>query len=254
MANAIKEISIQRGYDVTEYTLCCFGGAGGAACLRRRRSARHDPRVPASAGRRALGLRHGPCRYARACASARWKRGSTDGADRRSRRQRSAALEAEGRAEMSPAGHRMNSTSGSSIACICATRARTRRWSSHFGSRAEIVAAFEAAHRQRYGFIVPEKAQIVEAVSVEVIGKTETVEDPDLRRQRRARGRLRRARRCRCGRRRRPGCRRDTPLYDRADLRPATASTARPSSSSRIRTIVIEPGWRAASPSAATSC
>src|SRR5690606_28137625 len=34
MANAIKEISIQRGYDVTEYTLCCFGGAGGQhACL-----------------------------------------------------------------------------------------------------------------------------------------------------------------------------------------------------------------------------
>src|SRR5690606_5894048 len=29
MANAIKEISIQRGYDVTRYTLCCFGGAGG---------------------------------------------------------------------------------------------------------------------------------------------------------------------------------------------------------------------------------
>ncbi|MBW4463999.1 MAG: hydantoinase B/oxoprolinase family protein [Pegethrix bostrychoides GSE-TBD4-15B] len=34
MANAIKKISIQRGYDVTEYTLCCFGGAGGQhACL-----------------------------------------------------------------------------------------------------------------------------------------------------------------------------------------------------------------------------
>src|SRR5690606_10435425 len=29
MANAIKEISIQRGYDVTRYTLACFGGAGG---------------------------------------------------------------------------------------------------------------------------------------------------------------------------------------------------------------------------------
>src|SRR5687767_12293529 len=29
MANAIKEISIQRGYDVTAYTLQCFGGAGG---------------------------------------------------------------------------------------------------------------------------------------------------------------------------------------------------------------------------------
>src|SRR4030095_4981569 len=27
MANAIKEISIQRGYDVSKYTLACFGGA-----------------------------------------------------------------------------------------------------------------------------------------------------------------------------------------------------------------------------------
>ncbi|MHC4277186.1 MAG: hydantoinase B/oxoprolinase family protein [Planctomycetota bacterium] len=34
MANAIKKISIERGYDVTRYTLCCFGGAGGQhACL-----------------------------------------------------------------------------------------------------------------------------------------------------------------------------------------------------------------------------
>ncbi len=29
MANAIKKISTQKGYDVTGYTLCCFGGAGG---------------------------------------------------------------------------------------------------------------------------------------------------------------------------------------------------------------------------------
>src|SRR5262244_1366710 len=34
MANAIKKISVQRGYDVTRYTLNCFGGAGGQhACL-----------------------------------------------------------------------------------------------------------------------------------------------------------------------------------------------------------------------------
>src|SRR5690606_30786355 len=34
MANAIKKISIQRGHDLTEYTLCSFGGAGGQhACL-----------------------------------------------------------------------------------------------------------------------------------------------------------------------------------------------------------------------------
>jgi 5-oxoprolinase (ATP-hydrolysing) len=29
MANAIREISVQRGHDVTRFTLCCFGGAGG---------------------------------------------------------------------------------------------------------------------------------------------------------------------------------------------------------------------------------
>lgn len=34
MANAIKKISVQRGYDIANYTLCSFGGAGGQhACL-----------------------------------------------------------------------------------------------------------------------------------------------------------------------------------------------------------------------------
>src|SRR5207249_10708975 len=34
MANAIKKISVQRGYDVTRYALHCFGGAGSQhACL-----------------------------------------------------------------------------------------------------------------------------------------------------------------------------------------------------------------------------
>ena len=34
MANAIKKISVQRGHDVTGYTLVCFGGAAGQhACL-----------------------------------------------------------------------------------------------------------------------------------------------------------------------------------------------------------------------------
>ena len=29
MANAVKKISVQRGYDITKYALACFGGAGG---------------------------------------------------------------------------------------------------------------------------------------------------------------------------------------------------------------------------------
>ncbi|MDH5633213.1 MAG: hydantoinase B/oxoprolinase family protein [Gammaproteobacteria bacterium] len=34
MANAVRKISVQRGYDVTRYSLCCFGGAGAQhACM-----------------------------------------------------------------------------------------------------------------------------------------------------------------------------------------------------------------------------
>ncbi len=67
MANAIKQISIQRGYDVTEYTLCCFGGAGGQhACLPGGRRARHEARLHPSLRRRALGLWHGVGRSAHA--------------------------------------------------------------------------------------------------------------------------------------------------------------------------------------------
>ncbi len=34
MANAIKKIRLQRGYNVSQYVLCCFGGGGGqVACL-----------------------------------------------------------------------------------------------------------------------------------------------------------------------------------------------------------------------------
>lgn len=34
MANAIKKVSLQRGYDVSDYILCCFGGAGGQVVCR----------------------------------------------------------------------------------------------------------------------------------------------------------------------------------------------------------------------------
>ena len=34
MANAIKKISVQRGYDIGDYALCCFGAAGGQHACR----------------------------------------------------------------------------------------------------------------------------------------------------------------------------------------------------------------------------
>ena len=41
MANAIKKISVARGYDVTRYALACFGGAGGQHACIDCRPARH---------------------------------------------------------------------------------------------------------------------------------------------------------------------------------------------------------------------
>ena len=78
MANAIKEISIQRGYDVTDYTLACFGGAGGQhACLIADTLGMTRVFIHPYAGV-LVGLRHGPCRrprHARAGGGGRAHRG-----------------------------------------------------------------------------------------------------------------------------------------------------------------------------------
>jgi 5-oxoprolinase (ATP-hydrolysing) len=60
MANAIKKISVQRGYDVQGYALNCFGGAGAQhACLIAdtlgMKTVLHPP-----IRRRAVGLWHRP--------------------------------------------------------------------------------------------------------------------------------------------------------------------------------------------------
>ena len=44
------------------------------------------------------------------------------------------------------------------------------------GTPAEMQQRFEDAHRQRYGFIMPEKALIIEAAAVEAIGMMTDVE------------------------------------------------------------------------------
>ena len=58
-------------------------------------------------------------------------------------------------------------------ACICAMPAPTRALVVPIRRSREHAGGFEAAHRQRYGFVVPDKALIVEAVSVEAVGATE---------------------------------------------------------------------------------
>ena len=72
MANAIKQISIQRGYDVTRLRAALLRRRRRPARLPRRRRARHDARSSCHPlRRRALGLWHGPRRRPRAARAGR---------------------------------------------------------------------------------------------------------------------------------------------------------------------------------------
>jgi len=242
MANAIKEISIQRGYDVTDYTLCCFGGAGAQhACavadqLGMTRVFLH----PLAGVLSAYGMGLADMRVLREHAvEARLSEEVVSDL-----RKLLKEIEADGRAEMARQGidekhvrviHRVHLRYEGTDSPLVVT----------FGDRAGIVAAFEAAHRQRYGFIVPEKAHIVEAVSVEVIGKTENVEDPELTAAPRHQPLRPKAAMPMWISEGGSSVSRDTPLYDRGDLLPGDAIDGPAIVIEPISTIVIEPGWRA---------
>jgi 5-oxoprolinase (ATP-hydrolysing) len=238
MANAIKEISIQRGYDVTAYTLCCFGGAGGQhACavadqLGMTRVFLH----PLAGVLSAYGMGLADLRAMREQAVEGRLSESLVG----ELEQTLAALAADGCAEMIRQG-----IEESRIEIVRRVHLRYEGTDAPlivpYGSAADIVAAFEAAHRQRYGFIVPEKGHIVEAVSVEAIGRTEAAAG-SFRGDRMRSGALtpRATVRMWAG-----GRWQETPLYDRADLAPGDRIDGPAIIIETNSTNVIEPGWRA---------
>ncbi|WP_225309241.1 hydantoinase B/oxoprolinase family protein [Hypericibacter adhaerens] len=238
MANAIKEISIQRGYDVTRYTLCCFGGAGGQhACLVADALGMTKIFLHPMAGvLSAYGMGLADVRAMRESAIEA-KLGEPALADAKARLDQ---LEALAREEMK--GQELPE------AALSAVRRVHLRYEGtdaalvvEFGGLKEVVARFEAAHRQRYGFIVPDKGHVLEAVSVEVIGKTESVSDPvieprALKPQPRSKARVAM---------RAAGTAHDTRLYDRADLQPGDKIAGPAIIVEPIGTNVIEPGWQA---------
>jgi 5-oxoprolinase (ATP-hydrolysing) len=179
MANAVKKISLQRGYDVSEYTLCCFGGAGG----------QHACAIANSLGMKRVFIHP----YAGVLSA--YGMGL---ADVRSIRERAieqllnaeligdlqdifAQLEAEGKRELNRRGAEGAEGERREVQVICKLHLKYQGSDSvllvNFVSSIEDMQAdFEAAHQQRYSFIMPEKALVVEAVSVEVV---ETMDLPD---------------------------------------------------------------------------
>ena len=192
MANAIKKISVQRGYDVTGYILNVFGGAGGQhACAVADALGMSSVLIHPLAGvlsAYGIGLADIVAMREQAVEA------PLTGALITELPQILEPLEAEARAEVQgwageegraggegqaggskpkacpPAGSPPNA------GCTCATRAPTPRSSCPSGPLEQMTAAFEAEYTRRFSFLMPGKTILAEAVSVEVTG---TAHDAD---------------------------------------------------------------------------
>jgi 5-oxoprolinase (ATP-hydrolysing) len=181
MANAIKKISVARGYDVTRYTLQCFGGAGGQhACLVADALGMDTVFVHPLAGvLSAYGMGLADQGVMREAAV---EQPLADAA-LPAIVARLDALAAEAADEIA----RQGTSSGASLGMIRVLRRAHVRYAGTDsalvvdfgdGSVATLVAAFEAAYRRRYAFLMEGRALIVEAVSVEAIAAGDAPVEP----------------------------------------------------------------------------
>ncbi|MDF2095748.1 hydantoinase B/oxoprolinase family protein [Aquibaculum arenosum] len=238
MANAIKKISIQRGYDVSKYTLNCFGGAGGQhACdiadtLGMTRIFLH----PYAGVLSAYGMGLADLRVIKEQAVEKRLQSAledvTSALD---------TLEAEARGELEAQG-----VPTARIEILRKVHLRYEGTDSalivDFGTPEAVVAAFEAAYTQRFGFTMPEKAHVVEAVSVEAIGRTDAADDPDLAVQENAPAPQPAARRAIYTN----GAWHDAPVFRREDIVPGHKIDGPAIVIESTSTTVVDPGWRAA--------
>jgi len=234
MANAIKKISVQRGYDVTAYTLQCFGGAGGQhACMVADALGMETVFVHPYAGvLSAFGMGLAEIRSLR---EHQYEHPLSEIAGARAMLDQLAAEAAGEVAEQ-----------GVDAATVrTERRAHLRYRGSHqslevdFGSVDELRARFDAAHKARYGFSAPSRELIFEALAVEAIGGASEVSDQqsplvdtdptpvdqvEITTE---------------------GARHATPLYDREALLPGQTVEGPAIIKEPTGTNVIEPDWHA---------
>jgi len=173
MANAIKQISVQRGHDVLGYALTSFGGAGGQhACL-----------VADALGMKTVFI------HALAGVLSAYGMGL---ADQSAMRERAIErrLDDVGEAGEGALAHALETLAGEARAQLLAQgvleariellhRVHLRYEGTDsaivvpFGSVDAMRARFEQAYRRRFSFLMPDKALVVEAVSVEALGRSD---------------------------------------------------------------------------------
>jgi 5-oxoprolinase (ATP-hydrolysing) len=177
MANAIKKISVQRGYDVTRYALNCFGGAGGQhACLVADSLGIKTVLIhPLSGLLSAYGMGLADIRATRQQAV---EESFSEGA-KRVIEELGAKLGGEASAEVEGQG-----VPRADITVFVRPHIRYAGTDTALeipaGSLDQMKSAFEAAHKARFGFIDESKELVVEAVAVEAVGGASKFEEPEL--------------------------------------------------------------------------
>ncbi|MCE2985553.1 MAG: hydantoinase B/oxoprolinase family protein [Burkholderiales bacterium] len=238
MANAVKHISVARGYDVTEYTLVTFGGAGGQhACL-----------VADALGMTTV--------FAHPYAGVLSAFGMGL-ADQSTMRERSVEEKLDAKslvniqvllnqlAEEATQDLIAQEVLPTAIETIKRVHLRYDGTDTaivvNLGTTEEMKSAFEAEYRQRYSFLMDQRDLVIEAVSVEAIGLGESTEEAiDLRSARQGSLRPAEVVKMFSG-----GEWHDTPLYPREDTRPGDVMCGPAIIAEKNQTTVVEPGWQA---------
>ncbi|MEM1047976.1 MAG: hydantoinase B/oxoprolinase family protein [Pseudomonadota bacterium] len=236
MANAIKKISVQRGYDVTEYALACFGGAGGQhACqiadtLGMRRVLIH----PLSGILSAYGMGLADIRASR-----------QQGIVKRLEDGLFEVLRTEEARLTDLAVGELCDQGLEDDRIATTTRLHLRYEGTDtplpvtFADRNAMVAAFERLHKTQFGFVTRDKPIVVEALEVEAVGGGADIVEPDLPTTEAAANAAEQTRFYSGGRWHHAG------IHERTALRPGHIVTGPALIVEDHQTIVIEDGWRA---------
>ncbi len=175
MANAIKKISVQRGYDVSSYALTCFGGAGG----------QHACAVADSLGMTTVMVHpHSGILSAYGMGLADIRANRTQSVVR--------PLTPENLSDVGDSIEALRATTFTELRDQGVTADEIQVYprlhlryegtdlpiSVDFADAATMLAAFEDAHRKQFGFVFEGKTVVIEAAEVEAVGGGATIVEP----------------------------------------------------------------------------
>ncbi|HET8996751.1 MAG TPA: hydantoinase/oxoprolinase family protein, partial [Acetobacteraceae bacterium] len=177
MANAIKQVSVQKGHDAARFALQCFGGAGG----------QHACQVADALGMETVFIHP----YAGVLSA--YGMGL---ADQTAMREQAVEIPLEPHAmgDLADLADRLASDAeaalvaqGADPARVFASRQLHLRYAGTEAAliiplrdHATVVEDFTAAHRARFGFATPERALVVEAVAVEAVSPGESIAEAEV--------------------------------------------------------------------------